>query len=148
VKFHFLFVLMMAFYIFANPAFAKLEDWELLSYREAGHNLRLKAKPEIYIEVQADPSGPKLLSAKNNDKHANIEMIDYVAGEFGTSEITEITRRVLFNTKTQKILGDFPLKYVIKGAKKKAKQPLWKNTTAGIEIYDPETQATDKVSAD
>ncbi len=67
---------------------------------------------------------PRIIAV--NKKYSGIELIEYNAGDSGTSTIINTIRRVVFDVKNQKFLGDHPYKFSVVGdSTKTIDSPKW-----------------------
>jgi hypothetical protein len=71
-------------------------------------------------------------------QNADIVLLEYYSGAAGTSSIISIYNAVIFNTKTQSSLGDFPYRYVFHDDRV-IPQPQWDFYQDRIEIQDEES---------
>lgn len=121
------------------------QSWEMANFGARGVYLRMKNRTLTQIKVHSDPLGARLISVVPHKRHGAIDVIQYDSGEHGTNQIVRVYRAVLFDTRSATILGDFPLRYVGKGAKVQPQQPAWTDSDSGISIFDPETGTTDEI---
>jgi hypothetical protein len=133
-------------FLLGEPAFAlsTFGDWELVQFKGRGNFLRMKSHPLIQLEVAADPNGARITKVEPLKQNKKILVISYDAGEFGTSQILQVEKAALYDTRARKFLGNFALSYSENGAKIED-QPLWTASLNELRVYDPMSGSTDLI---
>ncbi len=138
-------VLSLVIFSIVTPCFARIDDWEIHTYKDGSRFLRLKSQQQIKTRILSDSSGGKIISAKPHEFHKHIEVIEYFAGEHGTSQLVQIYHAALFDTARRKILGSFPVRYEAPGMEKQPAQPKWTSDENSIKIMVPDTGKTTEI---
>lgn len=128
------------------------DDWEVMNYKDAQPVIRLKKDPKIYLKVSGNPGGSEgahIISVHPHEKHKHVVVVEYFAGDYGTSQIVRWYNAFLYNTKTKKIIsGELPVRYQALNTPKEDQpdQPKWSSTPSSIKVFDPETEKTEIIN--
>lgn len=137
-------ILILAILISANiMAQVSPKDWQV-SREESSYLLKLKSDAQVTSELTVMSGEPKILSVKKYGKE--VVAIVYDAGVAGTSVLVQNTYALLYNTKSKKFLGDFPLEYKLNsGAPYTFDQPVWKVEENSLRIIDENSNIDAKI---
>lgn len=137
-------ILILAILVSANiMAQVSPKDWQV-SREESSYLLKLKSDAQVTSELTVMSGEPKILSVKKYGKE--VVAIVYDAGVAGTSVLVQNTYALLYNTKSKKFLGDFPLEYKVNsGAPYTFDQPVWKVEENSLRIIDENSNIDAKI---
>lgn len=127
------FILFLTLFSSAYAQYAP-KDWQVREI-DGSFELALKSAQGISSEMTVMAGEPKLLSVKKYG--SDVVAIVYSAGQSGTTVLVESLYALLYNTKSKKFLGDFPVEYkVSSGAPYTFDQPVWKIEGNSLRIID------------
>ena len=129
-----IFILLFIPYITTN---ADIKDWKIVG--EEG---------DFWLQSTSDSKTKNLITKrtgeskviKTKDVGKDHEIIVYYTGMAGTFKLVDIYYAQIFNKKSKKFLGDYPLEYKSQNnPNEKLPQPKWEIGTKSISISDEQT---------
>lgn len=105
------------------PAISFSATWETV---KQGDLFLIQDRDNKKVVHQMNFTGDRPQIIAVNKKYKDLELIEYNAGDNGTSTIIRTVRRAIFDSKNNKFLGDQPYKLSIVGdSEKTIDSPVW-----------------------
>ncbi len=118
-------------------------DWKVAE-QDGVFEAQLIGSEDIKTELTVMSGEPKVLKIEKLSQ--DVIAVIYHAGVSGTSVLVESSYALLYNTKSKKFLGDFPLEYKVSGdAPYTFDQPVWKVEGNSLRIIDENSDIDAKI---
>lgn len=111
-------------------------DWKLIQSEEGAH-IELASQADIQSEITQNSGTPKIVEVKS--LAPNIMAIIYTSGFAGTRVQVEVIQALIYNTESQKFLGDYAYQYKSASSPYTLDQPSWKVEGKSLKISDANT---------
>ena len=98
-------------------------EWKIITDDSGKSYLQNKNISQKKFEIKKAMGKSNFIRAKKINKE--YQLLIYVSGVAGTSNIVQLTNAAIFNTKTKSIIGDYPYAYISLTENKKIAQPKW-----------------------